>query len=171
MVIEALKVLRALHILGAVLVAGAVMFNTLVVIPALRRVPPAQAAVVAQRVGNGLIIVGWTGLLVQGVTGFLRLARLRLLDDFVTLSLLHTAYGRWLGLMVLSWLLWIVAAAAQTFWFRPMLLRKLPYGAGLRELERRRALLARISSWQERLSYFTLALAIAALVAGGFIRL
>ena len=159
-----------MHILGAVAVAGAVMFNTLVIIPALRRVPPAQAAVVAQRVGNGLILVGWTGLIVQGVTGFLRLARLNLLDDFVTFQLMDTAYGRWLGLMVLAWLLWVVAAAVQTFWFRPLLLRKLPYGAGLRELERRRAMLARISSWQERLSYFTLALALAALVAGGLIR-
>jgi len=114
--------------------------------------------------------LGWAGLIIQGVTGFLRLARLRLLDDFVTLQLFDTAYGRWLGLMVLAWFLWVGAAAVQTFWFRPLLLQKLPYGSTLRDLERRRSLLMRISSWQERLSYFTLALALAALIAGGLIR-
>ncbi len=166
---DQLRILRLFHILGAVTVAGAVIFNGLVILPALRRIPPAQATVVAQRVGTGLMYLGWAGLIVQGVTGIARMERMGILRPFFTFEMFDTAYGRWLGLMVLAWLLWLVAAAIQTLWFRPLLLRRMPYTTTLRDLERRRAMLERISIWQERLSYATIILALLALLAGGLI--
>jgi len=79
---------------------------------------------------------------------------------------LATSYLRWLALMAGSWLILAVIGTITGIWYRRILSRKLPYSAGLRELEERRASQAWVSAWQDRLHYINLALALLATLGG-----
>ena len=51
-------------------------------------------------------------------------------------------------------------------WYGTILTKKLPYSAGLRDLEERRAAQAKVSQWQDRLAYINLTLAVLAAFGG-----
>jgi hypothetical protein len=92
-------------------------------------------------VGAGLRVAGPVSLLLLGLTGFLRLANLRMMDDFFTIGFLT---DRWklalpLWLMFISWFVLVITGTLSAVWYEKILAKKLPYTAGLRDLEERRA--------------------------------
>jgi len=160
------RFLRLIHVYAAIVLVGAVFFNTVVLMPALRRIPPAHSAVVAQKIGAGLMWLGGAAIALLGVTGF---ARAWLLGELPVLFS-HLALGvpklRWTWLMAGSWMMLVITGTLSATWYRTILTRKLPYSAGLRDLEERRAAQARVSQWQDRLAYINLTLAALAALGG-----
>ena len=54
----------------------------------------------------------------------------------------------------------LITGTLSGFWYGTILTKKLPYSAGLRDLEERRAAQAKVSAWQDRLAYINLTLAL-----------
>jgi hypothetical protein len=165
-----LQLLRVVHIFAAIVLVGSIAFNTLVLIPALRRIPPAHSAVVSDKIGGGLMLFGTTAIVLLGVTGWLRLWLMGQLSRFFSWSFLSGPYGRWVGLMFAAWFVLLVTGTLSGVWYKTVLTRKLPHSAGLRDLEERRAAQERVSTWQERLAYLNLAAALLAALGGAMAR-
>jgi len=157
---------RVIHIYSAIVLTGAIVFNTIILMPALRRIPAAHSAVVGGKIGAGLMLLGGTAIALLGISGFALMGLDGTLSKLVTVEFLVGSYGRWIGLMVLAWLVFVVTSTVSGIWYRTILTRKLPYSAGLNELEQRRAMQARISKWQDRLAYINLTLGVLAVLGG-----
>ncbi|MGH9037359.1 MAG: hypothetical protein ACRD0O_16500 [Acidimicrobiia bacterium] len=142
------------HIFSAIVLVGSMFFNVAILTPALNRIPPAQSAAVADKVGAGLRVAGPASLLLLGLTGFMRLYDLGVLGVFFTVDFLTDSWKLAvpLWLMFISWLLLAITGTLSAIWYEKVLARKLPYSAGLRDLEERRAAQEKISGYQERLN-------------------
>ena len=68
------KLALIVHIYSAIVLVGSMFFNAFILGPALKRIPPAQAATVGDKIGGGLRIAGPVTLVLLGITGFMRLA-------------------------------------------------------------------------------------------------
>ncbi|MEE9279027.1 MAG: hypothetical protein V3V67_02520 [Myxococcota bacterium] len=159
-----------IHIFAAMALVGSVVFNTLVLLPAMKRVPPAYSAVIHQRIGTGLMVLGLSSLALLGISGGLLLWLAGTLGSFLRAEFWTSTYGWRLALMLTSWLGLLAIGVLSAVWNRTVLEKKLPYTAGLRELEERRAAQLRVSDTQERLAYANFALAIGAALGGALIR-
>lgn len=160
------RILRLIHIYAAITLVGAIIFNTLVLMPALRKVPPVQAGVVSQRIGAGLMKLGGSAIVLLGVTGFLRLWLMGQLPYVFSTSLFTLPQLRWIAVMMFAWFGLLITGTLSGIWYRNVLTKKLSYSAGLRELEERRAAQEKISLWQDRLAYVNLTLALLAALGG-----
>lgn len=158
------KIALVVHIYSAVVLVGSMFFNTLILQPSLARIPPAHSATIADKVGAALGIAGPVSLVLLGVTGFLRLSSLKLLGGFFSIEFFRTLSHWWIWLMFGSWFLLVITGTLSAVWYQRVLSRKLPYTAGLRELEERRAAQERISAWQDRMNYVNLTLGVLALL-------
>jgi hypothetical protein len=63
-----------------------------------------------------------------------------------------------------------ITGALSGYWYQTVLTRKLPYSAGLRDLEEKRAAQEKVSMWQERLAYLNLTAALLAVLGGAMAR-
>ena len=160
------KLALVVHIYSAIVLVGSMFFNAFILGPALRRIPPAQAATVGDKIGAGLRIAGPVSLVLLGVTGFLRLHYYKLLGKFFTLDYMTTAPGMKIWLMFLSWFALMITGTLSLAWYEKVLARKLPYTAGLRQLEERRAAQQKVSAWQERMNYVNVTIGILAVLGG-----
>lgn len=160
------RILRAVHIYAAIVLVGAIVFNTGILMPALRRIPPAHSAVVSQKIGAGLMWLGGSAIFFLGITGFARAWVLGEIPLLFSTEALGTTRLQWTALMAFAWLMLLITGTLSGFWYGTILTRKLPYAAGLRDLEERRAAQARVSAWQDRLAYVNLTLAILAAFGG-----
>ncbi len=155
-----LRILRAIHIYAAIVLVGSIIFNTAILMPALRRIPPVHSALIWQKIGSGLMWLGGSSIFLLGITGF---GRAWMLGE---IPLLFSTEALWTALMAFSWLMLLITGTLSGFWYGTILTRKLPYAAGLRDLEERRAAQAKVSAWQNRLAYINLTLAILAAFGG-----
>jgi hypothetical protein len=160
------KLSLVVHIYSAIVLVGSMFFNAFILGPALRRIPPAQAATVGDKIGAGLRVAGPASLGLLGVTGFLMLHRYRFLGDFFTWSFMTSRAGLRLWLMFLSWFVLVITGTVSLVWYEKVLARKLPYTAGLRALEERRAAQEKVSAWQERMNYVNVTIGILAALGG-----
>jgi hypothetical protein len=160
------KLALVVHIYSAIVLVGSMFFNAFILGPALKRIPPAQAATVGEKIGGGLRIAGPVTLVLLGVTGFLRLNYYKLLGKFFTLDYMTTTEGMKIWLMFLSWFVLVVTGTLSLVWYEKVLAKKLPYTAGLRDLEERRAAQQKISDWQERMNYVNVTIGILAVLGG-----
>src|ERR1700693_5312783 len=112
-----------------------IVFSTAILNPALKRIPPAHSTVVSQKIGAGLMIVGTTAIALLGITGFSRLWLMGQLPSFFSRDFVTGPYGRWIVLMALSWFVLLITGTLSGYWYQVILTRKLPYSAGLRDLE------------------------------------
>jgi uncharacterized membrane protein len=165
-VYTAYRFLRLIHVYAAIVLVGAVFFNTVVLMPALRRIPPAHSAVVGQKIGGSLMWLGGAAIILLGLTGFTRVWLLGELPIIFSRAALAVPKLRWTLLMIVSWTMLLITGTLSAFWYRTILTKKLPYSAGLRDLEERRAAQARVSQWQDRLAYINLTLAVLAALGG-----
>ncbi|HZQ77576.1 MAG TPA: hypothetical protein VFE55_09620 [Acidimicrobiia bacterium] len=158
------------HIYSAIVLVGSMFFNAFILGPALRRIPPAQAATVGDKIGAGLRVAGPVSLVLLVVTGMMRLHYMHLLGKLFTWSFLSTKYGSRIGLMFTSWFVLAVTGTLSLAWYEKVLARKLPFTAGLRDLEERRAAQQKVSEWQERMNYVNVTIGILAVLGGSFAR-
>lgn len=158
------------HIYSAIVLVGSMFFNAFILGPALKRIPPAQAATVGDKIGAGLRVAGPVSLVLLVVTGLLRLHQMQLLGKFFSWSFMSTRYGSRIWLMFLAWFVLAVTGTLSLAWYEKVLARKLPYTAGLRDLEERRAAQQRVSDWQERMNYVNVTIGIVAVLGGSFAR-
>jgi hypothetical protein len=158
------------HIYSAIVLVGSMFFNAFILGPALKRIPPAQAATVGDKIGAGLRIAGPVSLVLLVVTGMMRLHYLHLLEKMFSWSFMSTSYGSRIWLMFLSWFVLAVTGTLSLAWYEKVLARKLPYTAGLRDLEERRAAQQKVSAWQERMNYVNVTIGILAVLGGSFAR-
>jgi hypothetical protein len=160
------RILRAVHIYAAIVLVGSIIFNTGILMPALRRIPPAHSAVVSQKIGSGLMWLGGSAIFLLGITGFIRAWVLGEIPLLFSNEAFGTARLQWTALMAFTWLMLLITGTLSGFWYGTILTRKLPYSAGLRDLEEQRAAQAKVSAWQDRLAYINLTLAILAAFGG-----
>ncbi|MGH7804961.1 MAG: hypothetical protein ACREQJ_11485 [Candidatus Binatia bacterium] len=165
-----LTALRVLHVFAAIILVGFIVFNALVLQPALNRIPPAQATVIAQKVGSGLLWWGTGALIILGLTGFVRLWLIGNLANFFSVAFLISPYGRWVWLMALAWLVLFVVGLLSAHWYLNVLSTKLEYSAGLRDLEEKRQEQERVTWWQDRLYYVNVVTAFLAALGGAMAR-
>lgn len=158
------------HIYSAIVLVGSMFFNAFILGPALKRIPPAQAATVGDKIGAGLRIAGPASLILLVVTGLMRLHHMHLLGKFVGWSFMSTRYGSRIWLMFLAWFVLAVTGTLSLAWYEKVLAKKLPFTAGLRDLEERRAAQQKISDWQERMNYVNVTIGILAVLGGSFAR-
>jgi hypothetical protein len=160
------KLSLVVHIYAAIVLVGSMFFNAFILGPALKRIPPAQAATVGDKIGGGLRVAGPVTLVLLGVTGFLRLNYYKLLGKFFTLDYMTSPAGLRIWLMFVSWVVLVITGTLSLLWYEKVLARKLPYTAGLRELEERRAAQQKISDLQERMNYVNVTIGILAVLGG-----
>lgn len=160
------KLALVVHIYSAIVLVGSMFFNAFILGPALRRIPPAQAATVGDKIGGGLRIAGPVTLVLLGVTGFLRLHYYKSLGGFFTLDYMTSRTGMRIWLMFVAWFVLVITGTLSLVWYERVLAKKLPYTAGLRSLEERRAAQEKVSAWQERMNYVNVAIGILAVLGG-----
>lgn len=113
-----------LHLLAVAVYVGGSIAMELVVGPAQRFVPPAQAQVIGQRAADRFLVLVWGALALFPVSGMLLFFSL---GDEHTLSgtkMLTTSYGQTLLTMMLLWVVLVVNGAVITFVLRPRLARR-----------------------------------------------
>lgn len=159
-----------LHVFAAIALVGSLTFNTLILMPALKRIPPAHSAVISEKIGSALMWVGLGSLILLGLTGFMILWVYGMMAPLLSLAWWTTPYGWRMGLMIAGWLALLCTGTLSAFWYQTVLTKKLPYAAGLRDLEERRAAQERVSAWQDRLAYFNLSLGVLAVLGGTLLR-
>ena len=166
MTIFLLQSFRVIHIFSAITLVGFIVFNTIVLQPALKRIPPAHSTVVSQKIGFGMMIGGTVSLVLLGLTGVGRLYLMGTLGNLLKIDFITGPYGRWIALMILGWSFLMVTGALSGYWYQAVLTKKLEYSAGLRELEEKRAAQERITLWQDRLYYWNVVAAVLAALGG-----
>jgi len=160
------RILRAVHIYAAIVLVGSIIFNTGILMPALRRIPPAHSAVVGQKIGAGLMWLGGSAIFLLGITGFARAWIFGEIPFLFSTDFIRDPRLAWTALMAFCWLILLCTGSLSGFWYGTILTKKLPYSAGLRDLEERRAAQAKVSAWQDRLAYINLTLALLAAFGG-----
>src|SRR5512137_1383585 len=123
------RFLRLIHVYAAIVLVGAVFFNTVVLMPALRRIPPAHSAVVAQKIGAGLMWLGGAAIVLLGATGFARVWLLGEMPVLFSRIALEVPKLRWTCLMAISWLMLLIAGTLSAIWYSTVLTKKLQYSA------------------------------------------
>ena len=164
------KLALVVHIYSAIVLVGSMFFNAFILGPALRRIPPAQAATVGDKIGAGLRIAGPVSLVLLVVTGMMRLNHMHLLGKFFGWSFMSTRYGSRIWLMFLAWFTLAVTGTLSLAWYEKVLAKKLPYTAGLRALEERRAAQEKVSAWQERMNYVNVTIGLLAVLGGSLFK-
>ncbi len=164
-----LKLLRAIHIASFVIFIGGEFFSYFLVRPTLRRIPPPQAAVVEQRLGNLSVYLFGGALTLLGVTGLLRLYLmydgLGILGD---INFYSSRYGRAITIMYSCWFLAFLVYLFLAFYLRPIVLHRLRPEAnpGARELGLLRMRRDTAALWIYRTRLTILILGIGAAVGG-----
>jgi hypothetical protein len=72
--------------------------------------------------------------------------------------------------MFIAWVALMVTGTLSLAWYEKVLATKLPYKAGLRDLEERRAAQQKISDWQERMNYVNVTIGILAVLGGSMFK-
>ncbi len=164
-----LKLLRVLHIGSFTLLIGGEAFSYFLLRPALRRIPPPQAAVIEQRVGNLSFYLFGACLVLLFVSGILRIYLvydgLGILGD---IAFYQSRYGRAITIMYSFWFLAFLTTVFLGFYLRPRVLRRLRPEAnpGAAELGALRATRDRAALWIYRVRLAILIMAVAAAVGG-----
>ena len=120
-----LRAFRAIHIYAAIVLVGSITFNAAVLVPALRRIPPAHSAVVSQKIGAGLMWLGGVAMILLGISGIARLTLRGQLGRFFSLlvsgGFTGNSYICWLSLMFVAWLMLVVTSTTSSIWCRTIL--------------------------------------------------
>lgn len=168
-----LLIIRIVHVLSAIVLVGAIIFNYFFLRPTLTKIPPAYAVIVSQRVGTLFTIIGLTSLGILFASGLTRLALMGAVDDLFSLSFYFARYGRWVGVMLLSWLVVLADSLIMTFLLRPTLMRKLTVNSNptLADAEKRRSTQLASSNLLDRLQLVNVVFGILAALAGASLML
>src|ERR1051326_7573031 len=107
-----------------------------------------------------------SAIILLGLTGFVRLWLMGQLGRFFTADFRTGPYGRWIVLMAAAWFVLLITGTLSGYWYTAVLTRKLPYSAGLRDLEEKRAAQEGVTLWRHRFYYLSAAAAVLAARGG-----
>ncbi|SRR6266496_4385280 len=157
-----LVITMIVHILAIVIYLGGTFFMDLLLVPALNRIPPAQAAIVSQRTGEIFAVTAWItlGLIAASGLTFLYLSGSLGLDLF-----LHP-YGWLIGAKTFLFLLLVVNGLIMTIGIRPRLNAPLPLKTTESELKAKQADMMSAASTLNRLIRLNLIIASLAVILG-----
>ena len=65
-----------------------------------------------------------------------------------------------------AWFVLLITGTLSGYWYQAVLTKKLPYSAGLRDLEEKRAAQERVTLWQDRFYYLNVVAAVLAALGG-----
>jgi uncharacterized membrane protein len=106
-----------LHLLAVATYVGGSIAMEVVLGPAQKFIPPAQAQVVAQRSADRFLILVWSSLALFPISGLL----LFFSQSDQSVGLFSTGFGRTLFTMMMLWVLLVINGAVITFVLRPRL--------------------------------------------------
>ncbi len=166
------KALIGIHVaaMGVYVVAG--LWIKIPIARAQKAIPPAQSALVGQRVGFDFTLVSWFAFITVGVTGYWLLARAGDVDlaspytFFIDRGILDGNYGWALFFMVLFWVLLVISGLIMTVVLRPLLSDKLDPTQSTDALEPFQERLTSAVFWIDVLAWTNLALAGGSFTAG-----
>lgn len=166
------ELLRVAHTGAVAFYVGGAVIVTISLRRAAAAIPPAQAAIIGNRVGTDFAIISWLALLTWGASGYWLLQRGDW-DDFLSphtlfirRDLLDSGFGWMLVLMVACWFAMVINGVLITFVLRPRLTRRLAPSEPPETVERVRGQIAFAARALEVLALTNLVLAVAATVAG-----
>jgi hypothetical protein len=139
---------------------------------AQRSIPPAQSAIVGERVGFDFTVLSWFAFIVVGISGYWLLARAGDADLaspytlFVAHDLFEAAYGWEVFLMILFWVGLVINGLIMTFLLRPKLAGKLDPTESAVSLEPFQNRLTTAVFWIDVLAWANLVLAAGSFGAG-----
>lgn len=164
-----LAILTALHILGATVFVGSnVLLERLT--KRSEALPQREAARLAELLGADLAVMNGTALIVLAVSGFARMWIGGTLARVVDWGFIWSPYGAALITMIILWAGVAVSATFMTFYFRPRLSVKLPYGTPREVIEERGMSAMSAASWIGYLGTFNLTVGLITLVEAGFLK-
>lgn len=163
------QILTALHILGAsVFVGSNVMIERLT--KRSEALPAREAARLSELLGVDLAVMNGSALIVLGVSGFARMIVSHSFGRVIAWDFIWSPYGAALITMIILWAGVAVSASFMTFYFRPRLSVKLPYGTPRDVIEKRGASAMSAASWIGYLGTFNLTVGLITLVEAGFLK-
>jgi uncharacterized membrane protein len=160
-----LVIAMIVHILAIVVYLGGTFFMDLLLVPALNRIPPAQAAIVSQQTGEIFAVTAWISLGLIAVSGLAFLY----LDGSVGPDLFLRPYGWVIGAKMFLFLLLVVNGLIMTIGIRPRLNSLLPLKATELELKAKQADMMSAASTLNRLIRLNLIIAGVAVILGVFL--
>ncbi len=171
------KILIGLHVavMGLYTIGG--LWIKIPVHRAQKGIPPAQAALVGQRMGLDFTVISWFAFIVVGVTGYALLGRAGDLDltspytFFIDHALMDSRYGWALFFMILFWVVLVINGLIMTLYFRPHLSGKLEPANTTADLEPFQSRLTSAVFWIDVLAWANLVLAGGSFAAGMIIGL
>lgn len=164
--------LRMAHVAAVVVYLGGGLFLHFSVRRALHAVPPAQGAILGERIGSHFTVLSWASLGVWGVSGYLLLHRSGMADFtspatlFLNPGLVRTGLGVALLVMMGAWYLLVVSAAIITFVLRPRFAHRLQPSDGPEAIDDATRRIVGAARWIDVLAVANLLLAGSAFVAG-----
>src|SRR5215471_7045156 len=157
-----LVITMIVHILAIVVYLGGTFFMDLLLVPALNRIPPAQAAIVGQQTGEIFAVTAWItlGLIAASGLTFLYLSGALGLDLFLR------PYGWLIGAKTFLFLLLVVNGLIMTIGIRPRLNAQLSLKTTEPELKAKQADMMSAASTLNRLIRLNLIIASLAVILG-----
>ncbi len=160
-----LVIAMIVHILAIVVYLGGTFFMDLLLVPALNRIPPAQAAIVSQQTGEIFAVTAWISLGLIAASGLAFLY----LDGSLKPDLFLHPYGWVIGAKMFLFLLLVVNGLIMTIGIRPCLNALLPLKTTESELKVKQADMMSAASTLNRLIRLNLIIAGLAVILGVFL--
>jgi hypothetical protein len=166
------KALIGIHVaaMGIYVVGG--LWIKIPIARAQKAIPPAQSALVGQRVGFDFTLVSWFAFIAVGVTGYWLLGRAGDIDlasphtFFIDRGILDGSYGWALFFMALFWVLLVISGLIMTVVLRPLLADRLDPTETADVLEPFQRRLTSAVLWIDILAWTNLVLAGGSFTAG-----
>lgn len=157
-----LVITMIVHILAIMVYLGGTFFMDLLLVPALNRIPPAQASIVSQRTGEIFAVTAWISLGLIAVSGLTFLY----LSGSLGLDLFLRPYGWLIGAKTFLFLLLVVNGLIMTIGIRPRLNALLPLKATEADMKAKQADMMSGASTLNRLIRLNLIIAGLAVILG-----
>jgi len=159
-----------LHLLGVAGYLGGSFTMEVVLAPAQKAIPPAQAQVMGAKTADRFLLVAWGSLGLLGLSGLLRLFAMEQQAIFTSGGLFSSSYGRSLFGMMFLWLVLVINGLIITFVFRPKLkARTAAKGTSTQVQAHQQGQLA-AAKWIGRLTRIDLAIAFIVVLFGSSLR-
>lgn len=159
-----------LHVLGVGTYLGGSLVMELVLGPAQKFIPPAQAMVVGKKSADRFLVVAWVALGLIAASGVLRLFTQDNESLLYSERLLDTDYGRTLLTMMSLWAVLVVNGLIMTFVLRPRLAGRVTAQAGAGQAQAQQQSMARAATWVNRLARADLGIVLVVAFLGASLR-
>lgn len=159
-----------LHALGVSIYLGGALVMELVLVPAQKAIPPAQAQVMGQKAADRYLILAWSALGLIVASGVMRLYSMGNEHFLKGERLFDTMYGRTLFTMMMLWLVLVANGAIMTFVLRPRLAGKMKAQVSAAQVQARQQQMMRAAEHLTLITRIDLAIAFLVALLGASLR-